>query len=100
MKNGVEKGVDGHGFDYKRAENDFGFRRLGAYSACSVCHGTGAIIEFSYVTRNYQSPRTKKICKTLQEHEHSFWICPACADNMIERGKGILKITIESEEKQ
>lgn len=97
MEHGVEKGVDGWGYDYKRTINDFHFRRLSVGSACSICHGTGAIIEFRYVTRNYQSPRTKKICKTLQAHEHSFWICPACADNMIERGKGILKITVERE---
>ena len=98
MKKGVEKGVDRLGIAYKRTTNDFNFRRLGALGACSICHGTGPIIEFRYVTRNYQSPRTKKICKTLQEHEHSFWICTACANNMIERAKGILKITIESED--
>ena len=69
-----------HGWEYKRAGNDFRFRWLEQDNCvCSICHGTGAKIEFEYVTRNYESARRKgKICKNLQAHEHSFWICPIC----------------------
>lgn len=75
----TEHGTDVDGCEYKRTSNDFHFRWLEESNCiCSICHGTGAKIEFRYVTRNYASPRTNKICKTLQAHEHSFWICPIC----------------------
>lgn len=80
-----ERGIDLLGAEYKRTEHDFFFRHLEQDNCCcSICHGTGAKWEFRYVTRNYQSPRTKKICKTLQAHEHSLWICPRCLENMKE----------------
>ena len=81
----IESGTDWLGAEYKRTDHDFTFRHLQQDNCCcSVCHGTGAKWEFGYVTRNYQSPRTKKICKTLQAHEHSFWICPKCLQNLME----------------
>lgn len=79
----TEQGVDWLGAEYKRTEHDFSFLCLEQDNCCcSICHGTGAKWEFRYVTRNYQSPKTKKICKTLQAHERSFWICPRCLENM------------------
>lgn len=79
----TEQGVDWLGAEYKRTEHDFSFRHLEQDNCCcSICHGTGAKWEFRYVTRNYQSPKTKKICKTLQAHERSFWMCPRCLENM------------------
>lgn len=81
----IEQGIDWLGSEYKLTSNDFAIRHLEQNNCCcSICHGTGARWEFRYVTRNYQSPRTKKICKTLQAHEHSFWICPRCLENMKE----------------
>lgn len=69
--------------EFKRTSNDFSVRPLTQNNCiCSVCHGTGATWEFRFVTRNYASPRRKNyICKTLQEHEHSFWVCPKCLMN-------------------
>lgn len=93
----IESGTDWLGAEYKRTDHDFMFRHLQQDNCCcSVCHGTGAKWELGYVTRNYRSPRTKKICKTLQAHEHSFWICQRCLDNM----KAIAGLTINVERKE
>lgn len=91
----TEQGIDSFGCEYKRTEHDFVFRHIQQENCCcSICHGTGAKYKFRYVIRNYKSPRTAKICKTLQAHERSFWICQECLDNMerltglhIEEGK-------------
>ena len=79
----TEKGTDRYGAEYKRTNNDFHVRYLEQDNGlCSVCHGTGAKIEIRYVVRNYESARVKKkICKNLQAHERSLWICPKCIDN-------------------
>ena len=91
----TEQGTDRHGAEYKRTTNDFRFRLLEQDNCvCSVCHGIGAKIELRYVTRNSESARRRgKICKTLQAHEHSFWICQRCLDNM----KAIAGLTISVE---
>ena len=87
----TEQGTDIGGWEYKRTPNDFHFRWLEQNNCiCSVCHGTGAKIEFRYVTRDYESARRKgKICKNLQAHEHSFWICPKCIESL-NRAKSII----------
>jgi len=91
----IEQGTEKGGWEYKRTSNDFHLRKLEQDNCvCSICHGSGAKIEFEYVTRNYQSPRTKKICKTLQAHGHSFWICPTCIKNMVSKSRGILEVNI------
>ena len=79
----TEQGTDRYGAEYKRTDNDFHVRYLEQDNCiCSVCHGTGAKIEIRYVVRNYESERVKKkICKNLQAHERSLWICPKCIDN-------------------
>ena len=79
----TEQGTDRYGAEYKRTGNDFHARYLEQDNGiCSVCHGTGAKIEIRYVVRNYESARVKKkICKNLQAHERSLWICPKCIDN-------------------
>lgn len=79
----TEQGTDRYGAEYKRTNNDFHVRYLEQNNCvCSVCHGTGAKIEIRYVVRNYESARVKKkICKNLQAHERSLWICPKCIDN-------------------
>lgn len=78
-----EQGIDNYGAEYKRTSHDFSFKFLTQFNCvCNICHGTGAKWKFRYVTRDYQSPRTKKICKTLQAHEHIFWICPKCLQNL------------------
>lgn len=81
----IEQGIDRLGVEYKRTSDDFALRHIERDNCCcSICHGIGARWGFAYVTRNYQSPRTNKICKTLQEHKHSFWICPRCLEYMKE----------------
>lgn len=79
----TEQGTDRYGAEYKRTNNDFHVRYLEQDNGiCSVCHGTGAKIEIRYVVRNYESARVKnKICKNLQAHERSLWICPKCINN-------------------
>lgn len=79
----TEQGIDRYGAEYKRTNNDFHVRYLEQDNGvCSVCHGIGAKIEIRYVVRNYESARVKKkICKNLQAHERSLWICPKCIDN-------------------
>lgn len=79
----TEQGTDRYGAEYKRTDNDFHVRYLEQDNCiCSICHGTGAKIEVRYVVRNYESTRVKKkICKNLQAHEHSIWICPKCISN-------------------
>ena len=80
----IEQGRDSLGCEYKRTSNDFSFRWLEQDNcSCSICHGIGAKIEFEYVTRDYASNKRKgKICKNLQAHWHSFWICPKCLTNL------------------
>lgn len=86
----IEQGIDIYGAEYKRTSNDFNFRWLEQDNCvCSICHGTGAKIEFRYITRNYESPITKKICKNLQAHGHSFWICPICLYRLDSKSNGI-----------
>ena len=79
----TEQGTDRHGAEYKRTDDDFHARYLEQDNCvCSICHGIGAKIEIRYVVRNYESARVKKkICKNLQAHEHSLWICPKCINN-------------------
>lgn len=81
----IEQGTEQGGWEYKRTSNDFTFRWLQQDNCvCSVCHGTGAKIEFRYITRDYESDRVRnKICKNLQAHEHSFWICPKCLKTLV-----------------
>ena len=98
-----EQGTDNYGAEYKRTSNDFHFKLLEQDNCiCSICHGTGAKIEFRYVTRNYESARRKgKICESLQAHEHSFWICPTCVDNLVNKCNGLVKVLVkESEEEE
>ena len=58
----TEQGTDRYGAEYKRTSNDFHFRLLEQDNCvCSICHATGAKIEFEYVTRNYESARQKGV---------------------------------------
>ena len=87
----TEQGTGIGGWEYKRTSNDFHFRWLEQDNCvCSICHGSGAKIEFEYVTRNYESATRKgKICKTLQAHGHSFWICPTCLTNLNKKAEKV-----------
>lgn len=93
----IDQGKDRYGAEYKRTSNDFHFRRLEHDNRiCSICHGTGAKIEFEYVTRNYESAKQKgKICKNLQAHRHSFWICPTCIENLVNKSQGLVKVLVK-----
>lgn len=97
-----EQGVDKYGAEFKRTHNDFRFRKLEQDNCvCSICHGTGAKIEFEYVTRNYASARKKgKICDTLQAHRHSFWICQRCTDNLVNKSHGLVKVLVNAERRE
>jgi hypothetical protein len=77
----IEQGKDRYGAEYKRTPNDFHFKWLEQDNCiCSICHGTGAKIEFRYITRDYS--KGKKIYEELQAHERSFWICIKCLNNL------------------
>ena len=93
----TEQGTEASGWEYKRTSNDFHFRKLEQNNCvCSVCHGSGAKIEFRYVTRNYAGAKGR-ICKTLQAHEHSFWICSICAENLAWQFRGLVKDLVNEE---
>ena len=98
----TEQGTDRYGAEYKRTSNDFHFRMLEQDNCvCSICHGTGAKIEFEYVTRNYESARQRgRICKNLQAHGHSFWICLTCIDNLVEKSRGLVKVSLTGAESE
>lgn len=84
----TEHGKDEYGAEYKRTSNDFHFRRLEQSNCvCTICHGTGAVLEFRYIMRDYESRRRERICKTLQAHERSFWICQKCMFNLKKAGE-------------
>lgn len=80
-----ETGTDKYGSEFARSTEDFNFKKLTQNNCiCNICHGTDAEIEFNYVTRDYSSKHSKRvICKTLQTHEHGFWICPKCLENLL-----------------
>ena len=46
---------------------------------CNICFRIGRVAKIEYYTQNYGSSKRKgKICKTLQKHPHSIWICEKC----------------------
>lgn len=93
----TQQGIDLGGWEYKRTSNDFHFRRLEQDNCvCSICHGTGAKIEVRYITRNYKSAKGK-ICKNLQAHEHSIWLCLPCMTNFSKKFDKDLGLKAESE---
>lgn len=60
----IKQGVDDYGAEYKRTSHDFSFKFLTQDNCvCNICHGIGAKWGFRYVTRNYQSPRTKRFAR-------------------------------------
>jgi len=49
---------------------------------CSICFRLGRVAKIKYYTQNYASNKRKgKICKRLQKHPHSIWICEKCMDD-------------------
>lgn len=47
--------------------------------SCSICFRIGKVAKIEYYTQNYGSNKRKgKICKNLQKHPHSIWICEKC----------------------
>ncbi len=93
----IKKGIDKYGAEYKRTPMDFTIKKLEQDNCvCSVCHGTGAVLSVSYVTRNYESAINRgKICKNLQAHGHSLWICRECLDNFRTKAKGVLENEVQ-----
>ena len=94
-----EEGIDRYGAEYKRTDNDFHVRYLEQDNAlCSVCHGVGAKLEIRYVIRNYESAKVRKrICKNLQAHERSVWICPKCINAFKQKMQKAERRTDESD---
>lgn len=49
---------------------------------CDICHGGGRVAKIDYYKKNYRSnKRPGKICKTLQKHPISIWICERCMND-------------------
>ena len=50
--------------------------------SCQICFRLGRVAKIQYYTQNYGSNKRKgKICKTLQKHPHSIWICEKCLND-------------------
>ena len=46
---------------------------------CSVCFCQARVAKLKWYTQDYASNKRKgKICKNLQKHPHSIWICEKC----------------------
>lgn len=46
---------------------------------CNICFRTGRVMKIKYYVQDYASNKRKgKICKTLQKHPRSIWICERC----------------------
>ena len=46
---------------------------------CNICFRTGRVMKIKYYVQDYASNKRKgKICKTLQKHPRSIWICEKC----------------------
>lgn len=55
------------------------------YVCCSVCfkHVDKKIVKLKWYTQDYASNKRKgKVCKTLQKHPHSIWICDKCIEDL------------------
>ncbi len=73
---------------YKKATN----------SCCSICFKLGKVMTVSWYTQDYRSNKRKgKICKTLQKHPHSIWICDKCLKDLRAAYFGSLHEQFESE---
>ena len=49
---------------------------------CNICFRVGKVAKIKYYTHNYGSNnRPGKICKNLQKHPHSIWICQKCMED-------------------
>lgn len=49
---------------------------------CNICHRLSHVAKIEYYTQDYGSNKRKgKICKKLQKHPHSIWICEKCMDD-------------------
>ena len=46
---------------------------------CDICFRLGRVMKVRYYVQDYRSNKRKdKICKTLQKHPRSIWICERC----------------------
>ena len=49
---------------------------------CSICRSVGRVTKIKWYEQDYESNKQKgKICKTLQKHTHSVWICEECMED-------------------
>ena len=50
---------------------------------CDICHRANRVAKIKYYTQDYGSNKRKgKVCKNLQKHPHSIWICEKCMDDI------------------
>lgn len=51
---------------------------------CSICFRICQVAKIEYYTQDYESNKRKgKICKNLQKHPHSIWICGKCINDFL-----------------
>lgn len=49
---------------------------------CSICFRLGRVAKIKYYVQDYASNKRKgKICKTLQKHPRSIWVCEKCMND-------------------
>ena len=50
---------------------------------CNICHRPRKVLILKYYTKDYASnTRPGKICKTLQVHPHTIWVCKKCLEDL------------------
>ena len=50
--------------------------------SCNICFRVGRVAKIKYYTQDYGSnKRPGKICKRLQKHSHSIWVCEKCMED-------------------
>lgn len=45
---------------------------------CGICFKLNHVMRVKWYTQDYASEKTGKICKNLQKHPHSLWVCRDC----------------------
>lgn len=57
-------------------------RTISEYAQCDCCHKVSGVVKIHYTVRNYES-KTGRLCKKLQAHRRSYWLCRDCFGELL-----------------